>query len=55
MEYTIQATHNGPAANIATNLVISDVLPAGVIFDSANADQGSYNSATGLWSVGSLE
>jgi uncharacterized repeat protein (TIGR01451 family) len=50
--FTIQATNNGPLE--ATGLVISDPLPPGLTFASANTSQGSYTNGTGEWNVGSL-
>jgi LPXTG-site transpeptidase (sortase) family protein len=50
--FTITATDNGPSN--ATGLQVTDVLPAGLIFVSAVPSAGTYNSTTGLWSVGSL-
>lgn len=50
--YTITATNNGPSA--ATGVRIRDALPAGLDFVSATPSQGSYDSTTGLWTVGSL-
>ncbi|MCA9349512.1 DUF11 domain-containing protein [Candidatus Saccharibacteria bacterium] len=38
----------------ANNIVVSDLLPAGLSFVSATPDTGSYNQATGDWSVSSL-
>jgi len=48
--YTVQVSDLGP--NAATNVQVNDLLPAGLSFVSANPSQGSYNNATGLWSVG---
>ncbi|MBE9536834.1 MAG: DUF11 domain-containing protein [Proteobacteria bacterium] len=50
--YTITVGNIGP--NAATNLVVTDILPAGVIYQSDTPSQGSYDDATGLWTVGSL-
>jgi uncharacterized repeat protein (TIGR01451 family)/CSLREA domain-containing protein len=50
--FTIQVFNDGPLG--ATGVVISDVLPLGLTYVSSFADQGSYTSATGEWSVGSL-
>ncbi len=51
--YTISAKNNGPA-DLATGILISDILPAGLTFVSAATDQGSYDPAAGVWTVGSL-
>ncbi len=53
-EYTVEVKHNGPAQNVATGVVISDVLPDGVMFVSAAPEQGTYEPGTGRWDVGSL-
>lgn len=50
--FTVTATNNGPSA--ATNLVVRDALPAGLDFVAATPSQGSYDQATGLWTVGDL-
>ena len=53
LSYRITATNNGPAA--ATNVNVSDTLPAGVSFVSASATQGSCSgTSTVNCSVGSL-
>ena len=50
--FTVTASNNGPSN--ATNVDLTQVLPAGLTFVSANPAQGTYNSATGVWSVGSI-
>ncbi len=50
--YTVTLTNNGPDG--ASNVVVTDLLPAGVTFVSSNATQGSYDSASGVWTVGTL-
>jgi large repetitive protein len=50
--YSIKVTNNGP--DVATNVSVSEALPAGIAFASASATQGAYDAATGLWPVGAL-
>lgn len=51
--FTITAKNNGPSN--ATNVSVNDVLPSGYTFLSASAPAGTtYNSNTGLWSIGGL-
>ena len=38
----------------ATGVEVTDVLPAGMTYVSSTASQGSYNSRTGVWTVGTL-
>ena len=45
-------TNNGPDA--ATNVSVTDQLPDGVTFVAATPSQGSYDSSTGVWAVGSV-
>ncbi len=54
IDYTIEAKHRGPGKNLATGLVISDVLPMGATFVSATPEQGAYDPLTGRWEVGNL-
>jgi uncharacterized repeat protein (TIGR01451 family) len=50
--YTITLTNSGP--DTATNVAINDLLPPGLQFLSATPSQGTYNSATGVWAVGTV-
>lgn len=50
--YTIKVTNNGP--NEAKGIQATDLLPAGLNYVSSNASQGTYDSNTGLWTVGDL-
>ena len=38
----------------ATGIVVEDVLPAGLTLGTATPSQGTYDMATGLWTVGDL-
>ncbi|GAA4300054.1 FG-GAP-like repeat-containing protein [Nibribacter koreensis] len=48
--FKVTAVNNGPDA--ATALQIQDVLPAGLTFDHAETSSGSYDPATGIWTLG---
>ncbi|MGD9612700.1 MAG: SdrD B-like domain-containing protein, partial [Kiritimatiellia bacterium] len=50
--YTLTATNFGP--DEATGVEIADLLPAGVVYLAHVAGQGTYDSGTGIWAVGSL-
>jgi len=50
--YTVTATNTG--ASNTGNVAVTDALPSGVTYVSHTASQGTYNSTTGAWSVGSL-
>ncbi|MBE7465310.1 MAG: DUF11 domain-containing protein [Planctomycetes bacterium] len=52
VSFTINLTNNGPGNTVA--VTVTDLLPAGLTFVSSNPAQGSYSSATGIWTVGSL-
>ncbi len=50
--FTVTLSNQGP--DDATGVQVADLLPAGVNFVSANPSQGSYDSSTGLWEVGTV-
>lgn len=50
--FTIAASNVGP--NAATGVTVTDVLPSGYVFVSANASTGTYNNATGVWLIGNF-
>ena len=50
--FQISVTNSGTAQ--ATGVSLTDQLPAGITFTSSAVSQGSYNSATGLWTIGTL-
>jgi len=51
-------TFNMTASNLGlstgTGIVTTFQLPAGIIFSSATPSQGTYNAATGVWTIGTL-
>ncbi|WP_162793711.1 SdrD B-like domain-containing protein [Runella rosea] len=49
--YNVVASNEGP--NNATNVTVSDVLPASLTFVSADP-AAEYNAATGVWTIGNL-
>ncbi|MEN6291094.1 MAG: DUF11 domain-containing protein, partial [Methanobacterium sp.] len=51
--WTITAKNNGP--NNATEVKVADLLPAGLEFINFNATQGTYNAASGIWTIGNLD
>lgn len=50
--FTITAQNLGPS--IANNVVVAQYLPDSYTFVGATPSTGTYNSATGIWSVGTL-
>jgi uncharacterized repeat protein (TIGR01451 family) len=52
LTYTVQVTNNGPSN--ATNARLTDDLPANLVYGSHTAGQGSYDPATGIWTIGAL-
>ena len=50
--FTVSLTNFGP--NTASNITVSDVLPAGLQYLSHSAGSGSYNSGSGAWTITSL-
>jgi uncharacterized repeat protein (TIGR01451 family) len=52
LDYLITLTNIGP--DPATNAVVTDILPAGFIYQSSVASQGSYDSSSGAWTIGAM-
>lgn len=52
IKYTITATNYGPAT--ATNVIVNDLLPGGLIYVSHVASSGTYVSSTGDWAIPSI-
>jgi uncharacterized repeat protein (TIGR01451 family) len=51
--YTITVTNRGP--DTATGVQVTDALPSRLSLVSAEASQGTFSVATGVWNVGELE
>lgn len=50
--FTITVSNSGPGA--ATNVKVKDILPSGFQYLNSTASQGTYNQATGIWNVGTI-
>ncbi|MGH2570390.1 MAG: FlgD immunoglobulin-like domain containing protein [bacterium] len=50
--YTVVVTNHGP--DVATGVEVTDLLPAGVVYQSHTTTQGTYVPGTGLWTVGAV-
>jgi uncharacterized repeat protein (TIGR01451 family)/gliding motility-associated-like protein len=50
--FTITASNLGP--NAATGVSVTDLLSAGYAYVSSTVSVGSYNSTTGIWTIGNL-
>ncbi|MBD2101034.1 DUF11 domain-containing protein [Leptolyngbya sp. FACHB-261] len=50
--FTVTVRNTGPSS--ATGVTVTDLLPSGLTLGLAMPSQGTYNSATGLWTVGNL-
>ncbi|WP_171776165.1 right-handed parallel beta-helix repeat-containing protein [Methanobrevibacter ruminantium] len=51
-KFTVKVINNGP--NNATDVQVSAVLPKGLILVSSSPSVGTYNSSTGIWTIGNL-
>ena len=52
LTFNVMVANQGPSP--ATGVAVTEVLSAGLAFESAAPSQGAYNSATGIWTVGSI-
>ena len=50
--FTLTVRNDGP--DTASNVAVRAALPAGLTFASATPSSGNYNSATGIWTVGTI-
>ncbi|NCD72372.1 T9SS type B sorting domain-containing protein [Mucilaginibacter agri] len=51
--FTLAVSNNGPSE--ATNVTVTDVLPAGFSYVSATPSIGTYNNTTGVWTIGNMD
>ena len=51
--YTITLTNSGSVNT--TNVAVTDDWPASLTYVSNNTDKGTYDSSTGIWTVGNLD
>lgn len=49
---TVTVSNGGP--HEATNVVVDDQLPPGLLYLTSSATQGTYHSETGTWDIGTL-
>jgi uncharacterized repeat protein (TIGR01451 family) len=52
VSFTITVTNHGPSP--ATSVAVTDQLPAALSYVTSVASAGSYDSTSGIWSIGSL-
>lgn len=52
VEFTLQASNLGP--DLATGVMVNDLLPSGYTFVSATPSKGVYDPNTGIWTIGTL-
>jgi uncharacterized repeat protein (TIGR01451 family) len=52
LTFNVIVANQGPSP--ATGVQVTEVLSAGLAFESAAQSQGAYDSATGIWTVGSI-
>lgn len=52
ISFTVKVVNNGP--DNATDVEVTDQLPAGLTYVSSTPQQGTYNNSTGTWNVGNI-
>ncbi|MGK6341155.1 DUF6923 family protein [Chryseobacterium sp. DT-3] len=52
ISFTVTASNLGASNN--TNVTVNDLLPSGYTYVSSTTSTGTYNSGTGVWTIGNL-
>ena len=52
VNFTVSVSNLGP--DDATGVSVEDVLPAGVSYNSSTPSTGTFNDATGIWTIGDM-
>ena len=52
LTFNVSVANQGPSP--ATGVAVTEVLSAGLVYESAAPSQGAYDPATGVWTVGSI-
>ncbi|MCY1660432.1 DUF11 domain-containing protein [Chryseobacterium sp. SL1] len=52
LTFTVSATNNG--ASNSPNTIVNALLPSGYTYVSSTASAGTYDNATGVWTIGTL-
>ncbi|MDQ3060024.1 MAG: hypothetical protein M3R45_10960 [Pseudomonadota bacterium] len=52
LTFTVKVWNSGPST--ASGVAVTDLLPAGLVYQSHTASQGTYVPGTGIWTIGSL-
>jgi uncharacterized repeat protein (TIGR01451 family) len=54
VDYTLTVTNAAASPTAAAGVTVTDILPAGTTFNSQISGTGTYNSGTGIWTLGAV-